>query len=147
MSLQTEMPTNSDNHGFELDYQAGDSWDYNDEFEALEERVEVRDTDANRSNYTPHAGAKYFCTDTDEVYLGDGAAWNYIGEISDPNAFADATHDNAAHTETFAVDGDTQPPQGHGNGAHSSNYAYSSTHSDVDIQIDETNGVIDFVTQ
>jgi len=32
-------------------------------------------------------------------------------------------HDNAAHSKTFAVDGDAQPPQSHANGAHSKTFA------------------------
>ena len=31
-------------------------------------------------------------------------------------------HDNTAHTETYAVDGDAQPPENHGNSAHSQTF-------------------------
>lgn len=40
----------------------------------------------------------------------------------------------------------SRPPESHGNGSHSSDFTYSTTHSDVDIQIDEANGIINFVT-
>ena len=50
------MPTPSANHGFDLGYQPGDSWDYNDEFEALEQRVTVRDVEAELASYTPQEG-------------------------------------------------------------------------------------------
>lgn len=36
---------------------------------------------------------------------------------------ADDPHGNGSHTETFAVDGDQQPPETHGNGSHSTNYS------------------------
>ena len=39
------------------------------------------------------------------------------------NGKADDPHGNAAHTETFAVDGDAQPPEEHGNEAHSETFA------------------------
>lgn len=43
--------------------------------------VEIRDLDANKTNYTAHEGAKFLATDTGTVYLGDGTNWNekYIG--------------------------------------------------------------------
>lgn len=82
------MPTPSDNHGFDLNYQQGeDGWDYNDEFESLESKVEVRDTNDSRSTYTAHENAKFIATDTGDVYLGDGAAWNHVGSIGDLSAF------------------------------------------------------------
>lgn len=36
---------------------------------------------------------------------------------------ADDPHGNEAHTETYAIDGDAQPPQSHGNEAHTSIFA------------------------
>lgn len=98
------MPT--DNHGYDNSYQDGDSWDYNDEFDALDTDVEVRDAKANRTNYTPKSGAKFLATDTGDVYRGDGSQWVWIGQISDPDSFADASHDNTAHSLAFLSDGD-----------------------------------------
>jgi microcystin-dependent protein len=39
------------------------------------------------------------------------------------SASASTNHGNGAHSETFAVDGDSQPPETHGNGAHSETFA------------------------
>lgn len=78
------MVTSSDNHGFDLNYNTGDDWDYNSEFDTLEKKVVVRDTDANRSNYTPHNNALYIATDTNEIHRGDGTNWNYFGSTEKP---------------------------------------------------------------
>lgn len=71
------MPDTSNNHGFDLNYADSASWDYNQEFQALEERLAVRDTEANLSNYTAYAGATFIATDTGAVYDGDGTSWNH----------------------------------------------------------------------
>jgi hypothetical protein len=45
------------------------------------------------------------------------------------------THDNNQHTETYAIDGNTQPPKNHGNTAHSTNYsAQGHSHTDEEIK-------------
>ena len=54
----------------------------NENFEALSIDVEIRDTDANRSDHEPTDGAKYLAVDTGDVYLGDGSEWQSIGTIS-----------------------------------------------------------------
>lgn len=70
------MPTPTDNHNLDVGYVEGESWDYNDEFQTIEERLVVRDTEANLSNYTPHSAATFIATDTGAVYDGDGTNWN-----------------------------------------------------------------------
>jgi len=54
----------------------------NENFEALDTDVEIRDTDDNRSDYEPADGAKYFALDTGDIYLGDGSDWEHIGSVS-----------------------------------------------------------------
>ncbi|ELZ80494.1 hypothetical protein [Haloferax larsenii] len=54
----------------------------NENFKNLGTDVEIRDDDANKSNYDPAVGAKFFANDTKKVYLGDGSQWNYIGDIA-----------------------------------------------------------------
>ena len=54
----------------------------NENFDALAADVEIRDTDANRSDHEPADGAKYLAVDTGTVYLGDGSEWQPIGTIS-----------------------------------------------------------------
>jgi len=65
----------------------------NENFEALAVDVEIRDTDANRSDHEPTDGAKYLAVDTGTVYLGDGSEWQSIGTIS-----ADGESGSAAGT-------------------------------------------------
>lgn len=84
------MPDTSDNHGFDLNYALGDDWDYNQEFQTLEERVPVRDSDGNQTNYTPYSGAIFVARDTGAVYDGDGSAWNKA-----TRELSDLTVDNA----------------------------------------------------
>lgn len=70
------MPDNTDNHGYQLFANGESGWEHRTDLKALDIDVEVRDTDANRGNYTPKDGAKYLATDTGRIYLGDGSSWN-----------------------------------------------------------------------
>jgi len=74
------MPNTTDQHSWY--YPADGERDYEDTFETffeqLDNDVEIRDTDSNKSNYDPKAGAKYIGTDTQKVYLGDGSSWNHL---------------------------------------------------------------------
>lgn len=60
----------------------------------------------------------------------------YKGDVDLSNADVGAAsdnHDNTAHSQTYAVDGDAQPPQSHDNAAHTTNYsADSHDHSGTD---------------
>lgn len=47
----------------------------NANFEQLDTDVEIRDADANKSEYEPKDGALFRATDTGDVYLGDGSNW------------------------------------------------------------------------
>lgn len=71
------------NHSLNTYDQGDDSWEHSTDMQTIEERLVIRDTDANTSNYTPHSGALYLATDTGEVYEGDGSAWNAMAFIND----------------------------------------------------------------
>lgn len=77
------MPT--ENHEFNTPGRGETDWNVplNENAVALDTLVEVRDLDANRNEYAPKDGAKYLATDTGVVYLGDGSAWNALGQIGD----------------------------------------------------------------
>jgi len=47
-------------------------------FSQVDSDVEIRDTDANKGNYTPEDSALFRATDTGTVYQGDGTSWNKI---------------------------------------------------------------------
>lgn len=97
------MPDQTDNHGFSVNYEDGEDWDYNPEFTDLEQKVIVRDTDANRSNYTPHSEAFFYATDTEVWHIGDGSQWNEIGSLAGDEGFASDPHGNEAHDPDFAT--------------------------------------------
>lgn len=54
----------------------------NENFDKLDRDVEIRDTDANRSDYTPEMGSKFFATDSGATYVGDGSSWNLVGYVA-----------------------------------------------------------------
>ncbi|WP_424016490.1 hypothetical protein ACOZ4N_11340 [Halorientalis pallida] len=54
----------------------------NENFRLLDEAIEVRDVESNRSNYQPKQGAKFFSTDSGRIYLGDGQEWQVIGTVA-----------------------------------------------------------------
>jgi len=53
----------------------------NKNFEMLDTDVEIRDLDANKSNYEPKSGAKFLATDTKHVYLGNGDSWEQFASF------------------------------------------------------------------
>jgi len=65
------------NHGYNVPSEGTEDWHVplNDNFEQFDTDVEIRDTDGNKGNYDPAAGAKFLATDTGVVYVGDGSAW------------------------------------------------------------------------
>jgi hypothetical protein len=71
------------NHEYNTPTRGRQDWGalLNDNFERLDTDVEIRDTDANRGDYEPKAGAKYLATDTKRVYLGDGTDWQLFASF------------------------------------------------------------------
>jgi len=74
----------TDNHNYNTPSEGTLNWDVplNENFEQIDTDVEIRDTDANRTSYTPKDGAKYLATDTGTVYVGDGSNWNEVGSLT-----------------------------------------------------------------
>jgi len=73
----------TDNHDYNIPSEGTTNWDVplNDNFRQLDADIEIRDTDASRSDYAPDAGAKYLATDTGAVYVGDGSQWTHAGDV------------------------------------------------------------------
>lgn len=67
----------TENHQFQK-FADDQNWEHRTDFDALDTKVEVRDTEANLSNYTPQNGAKFYSTDTGVVYTGDGNSWSEL---------------------------------------------------------------------
>lgn len=55
----------------------------NENFDKLDNHVEVRDAESNLSSYEPKQNAKFLATDTGAVYVGDGSSWNSLGKIQE----------------------------------------------------------------
>lgn len=75
------MPTYTPNHDYQLFADGEHPWGHRPDFQSLDTDVEVRDTNANRTNYTAKINAKYLATDTGHVYIGDGTSWIELGVI------------------------------------------------------------------
>jgi len=85
------------NHKYNVPNQGQQDWHVplNDNFEAFEVDIELRDEEANLGDYTPTDGAKFLATDTGVVYVGDGNDWN--------PAFISAGYDPSADEATFTA--------------------------------------------
>jgi hypothetical protein len=75
----------------------------NENFEQLDRDVEIRDVEANRSEYAPVPGAKFFAVDSGAMYTGNGESWNLVGYA------ARAVSGNIGHFVNYA-DGLTDEP-------------------------------------
>ncbi|MFC6733696.1 hypothetical protein [Haladaptatus sp. DYSN1] len=66
------------NHDYNTPAKGATDWHIplNQNFESLDRDVEIRDVDANLTDYEPKQDAKFLATDTGNVYIGDGASWN-----------------------------------------------------------------------
>lgn len=76
------MVDQTNNHGFDRPTVGADedAWGghLNDTIDDLEETVIVRDTEANRTNYTAYVDALFIATDTGTFFRGDGSSWNRL---------------------------------------------------------------------
>lgn len=74
----------TENHSYNTPAEGTTDWHVplNANFEALDADVEIRDADANRTNYAPKENSKFLATDTGRVYVGDGANWNALGSLT-----------------------------------------------------------------
>ncbi|WP_254820882.1 hypothetical protein [Haloglomus halophilum] len=68
------------NHGYNVPDEGEQNWHepLNENFEQYDTDIEIRDTEANLSNYDPKAGAKFLATDTETVYIGSGSSWDRL---------------------------------------------------------------------
>lgn len=71
------------NHDYNTPKEGTTDWHIplNENFSELDTDVEIRDSEANLSQYDPKSGAKYFATDTRNVFVGDGQQWRQVGSV------------------------------------------------------------------
>lgn len=95
------MPDHTENHTFQLFAENEKLWEHRTDFSSLDTKVEIRDLDSARSDYIPKDGAKFFATDTESIYLGDGSSWNEsVSTGVDPQLNSIQVKDNTG--EVFA---------------------------------------------
>ena len=86
------MNEQTENHDYNTPEAGTLDWheELNDNFEALDTGVEIRDDSDNMDEYEPKEGAKFLATDTGEVYIGDGTDWGSpIGSLNGGDASED----------------------------------------------------------
>lgn len=74
------MPDPTINHDYERPDRGAEDWHtpLNANFTRLDEDIEIRDLEENRDQYTPTPNAKFFATDTYNVFLGNGTSWSKV---------------------------------------------------------------------
>jgi len=67
----------TDNHELKTPEQGSLNWHdpLNENFQAIDAAIELRDPEANRDQHSPKQGAKFLATDTGVRYIGDGDSW------------------------------------------------------------------------
>lgn len=144
-------------------YNTGEaSWEHSTDMQHIEERLVIRDTESNMSNYTPHSTATFIATDTGAVYDGDGSSWNLATRrLTEINIDDLIDGSGTSHTGELADlsdivdDYSNLTNRTHGNEDHSDSYTTTSpgdvdstNWGDYEIQKDGTDGagVINFKT-
>lgn len=79
----------TENHDFNEPQKGTTDWHIplNENFSRLDRVVEIRDGDSNRTQYQPKRGAKFFATDTENEYIGDGNRWVKVQTSGSSPAF------------------------------------------------------------
>lgn len=110
----------TENHNLNTPAKGTTDWHVplNDNFERLDTDVEVRDSEGNRGQYTPKAGAKFFATDTGAAFIGDGSNWNRLAATGSNPSFDSAQVATPPSSNTDVVrktdlDGKADETHGH----------------------------------
>lgn len=80
----------------------------NENFTKLDRDVEIRDVRANLENYDPDEGSKFLATDTGDVLLGDGSAWNRIGTVAPADTTTSTSGGEVSDGSVVAASGEVQ---------------------------------------
>lgn len=75
----------------------------NDMTDKLETKVPIRDFESNLTDYTPHDGAKFEATDTENVYYGDGSDWIQADSRGQEPTFTNVTVTDSFETQNGAT--------------------------------------------
>lgn len=97
----------TNNHDYNTPAEGTSDWHVpiNQNFEQIDKDVEIRDKDTNKGSYEPKDGAKFFATDSGNVYLGDGSSWNAVSTgTSDDNPSFNSVNTQETYNNAQAVD-------------------------------------------
>jgi len=111
------------NHGYNVPEQGQDDWaiPLNENFRQYDTDIEIRDVDANKSDYDPKDGAKFFATNTGRMYTGDGTDWNELAATGDEPTVNGAVYAQRARPNASQLaDGEGMIYNADGSGAHAS---------------------------
>jgi len=86
----------TDNHNYKEPEPGQDDWHVpiNENFDNLDKDVEIRDAEETKSEYSPKVGAKFFATDTENIYIGDGNKWHRLASSGKNPALSSVSADN-----------------------------------------------------
>jgi hypothetical protein len=70
----------TDNHNYEEPEPGMSEWHVpiNENFDRLDSDVEIRDVEGNLEDYAPKDGAKFYSTDTEQVYISSEGEWQQV---------------------------------------------------------------------
>lgn len=70
----------TENHSYNVPEQGTSDWHrpLNENFRDIDTDVEIRDSEENLREYEPKEGAKFFASNTEAVFLGDGSEWRKV---------------------------------------------------------------------
>lgn len=98
------------NHGYKTPARGTTNWHLalNENFENIDQAVEIRDTEANKGEYEPKEGAKYEATDSGAIYHGNGTSW-VLADRQVHSFQSDVAAVNSFNNEVnvYAMEGDT----------------------------------------
>jgi len=104
------MSEDTQNHQYNTPKQGTLDWDIllNENFNRLDQDVEIRDTRSSLSDYEPKADAKFLSTDTGEVFIGDGSKWSRLPLPSNENQFGSEPGNISPATRPFTTNGEVR---------------------------------------
>lgn len=82
------------NHNYNVPDKGDENWHepLNDNVEQHDTDIEIRDLDSNKREYEPKDGAKFFATDTERIFIGDGDSWTEVQSSGQSPAVEGTVH-------------------------------------------------------
>jgi len=96
---------NTDQHNWPTPDEGDSNYEdtFSDFFEELDDDVEIRGLDSDKSNYSAVDGARFFATDTEKLYIGDGSSWNHVGSTGKNPSFDSLDTDGATINQSLDI--------------------------------------------